>query len=73
MPDNSPECLEIDGDVFFNNVLLHALTLTGTAEGQQGQNPQPDALLALHTVCKLWGSVCLATCPSCPSRHSASN
>ncbi len=47
MPGDSPERSEIDGNSFYTAVLLQALELTGTAELQQGQHPQPDARLAV--------------------------
>ncbi len=47
IPEDSPERLGIEGRAFFTNVPLHALTLLGTAEGQQGQNPQPEVRLAV--------------------------
>ena len=47
MPGDSPERMQIEGDCFFTTVLLHALTLAGVAERQQGQHPQPDARLAV--------------------------
>ena len=47
MGADAPEVMDMDGKSFFNSVLLHATRLSGVAEKQQGQHPQPDAPLAV--------------------------
>ncbi len=47
MPAGAPEALGIDGDKFVTDVLLLATTLSVIAEKQQGQDPQPNARLAV--------------------------
>ncbi len=42
-----PESMGVDGNSFFGAVLQHAVTLSSIAEGQHGQDPQPDARLAV--------------------------
>ena len=55
MPEDLPERLGIDGNSFYSALLLQALTLTGTAELQQGQHPEPDARLAVARCLKAAG------------------
>ena len=47
MKAESPESLNLDGDIFFTAVLQQAMALCGVAERQQGQDVQPDARLAV--------------------------
>lgn len=48
MGPRGPENFGIDGNRFFNSVLSHAITLSGVAQWQYGQKPDPDARLAVH-------------------------
>lgn len=48
MGARDPEKFGIDGNIFFNGVLLDATLLAGIAETQHEQDPDPDARLAVH-------------------------
>ncbi len=48
MGTRDPEPLGIDSKSFFNSVLSHATKLLGVAEWQHGQDPDPDARLAVQ-------------------------
>ena len=47
MKAGGPENMGIDGNIFVGAILQLAVTLSSTAEGQQGQDPQPDVRLAV--------------------------